>query len=163
MKVSEKSSNTVITRAALLQDLVTVENLYEKLFESQATLMPSRYTDGKQSKTFILKTISSQTSDIILIEKEKIAMGFVLVQEQKTLDYACLIPYKFLHVMDVYIDTPYRKQGYGKQLLAAALAWGKEKDLVFAELRVLECNEAAKAFYKKKGFKTDMLTMSKEL
>ena len=57
-----------------------------------------------------------------------------------------------LHIATLATHSDFRRQGIGSQLLASALADGRERGARRAMLEVRESNEAAQAMYRQFGF-----------
>ena len=52
-------------------------------------------------------------------------------------------------IKGLYVDTSYRRQGVGKQLVNAAMDWFKDNQCKRVQLEVLQENEEVQAFYRK--------------
>jgi GNAT superfamily N-acetyltransferase len=71
-------------------------------------------------------------------------------------------PKRVLHIQVLYVQGAYRRQGVGRALLEALLAWGRSEGCVEAELNTLVGN-SARALYEDLGFRVFQLEMRREL
>lgn len=53
---------------------------------------------------------------------------------------------------DLYVDSPYRKQGVGEQLIRAAMKFAKENDAKYVQLETALDNYTAQSLYEQIGF-----------
>jgi GNAT superfamily N-acetyltransferase len=67
-----------------------------------------------------------------------------------------------VHVHSLYVRLRYRRQGIGRRLLEAGLAWGKARGCVEAELSVL-ARSPARELYERMGFEVSELEMRVDL
>ena len=58
----------------------------------------------------------------------------------------------YLGIFDIVVDTNYRKQGHGENLMTALLDWGVRQGVGTAYLQVMCDNEPALRLYEKLGF-----------
>lgn len=69
----------------------------------------------------------------------------------------------YAHIGDIVVTESHRKGGVGRQLMASAEAWARERGAIDLELGVWEFNKDAIAFYEALGFHTHRRTMMKAL
>jgi ribosomal-protein-alanine N-acetyltransferase len=58
-----------------------------------------------------------------------------------------------VHILNVATDQAFRRQGVGREVLGAVLAWGRDHKCRMATLEVRRSNEAAINLYKSYGFR----------
>lgn len=63
-----------------------------------------------------------------------------------------VLEHEALGIFDVVTDPQQRRKGYGTQLVAGMLAWGKQHGAQYAYLQVEDANYAAQDMYTKLGF-----------
>ncbi|HHW10034.1 MAG TPA: GNAT family N-acetyltransferase [Firmicutes bacterium] len=56
-------------------------------------------------------------------------------------------------IIDLAVDSAYRRRGIGSQLIRRGLEYMKEKGMLLAKIETLETNEAGMAAYPKLGFR----------
>jgi GNAT superfamily N-acetyltransferase len=69
---------------------------------------------------------------------------------------------RLLHIHAVYVEPHHRRQGVGRQLVEAAMQWGRDRGCKQAELNVLAGNPARK-LYEALGFEVFELEMRRGL
>jgi ribosomal protein S18 acetylase RimI-like enzyme len=69
---------------------------------------------------------------------------------------------RLLHIHAIYVEPGYRRQGIGRQLMQAAMRWGREQGCAQIALSVLAGNPASK-FYEALGFEVFELEMRRNL
>jgi ribosomal protein S18 acetylase RimI-like enzyme len=69
---------------------------------------------------------------------------------------------RLLHIHAIYVEPGYRRQGIGRQLMQAAMQWGREQGCAQIALSVLAGNPASK-FYEALGFEIFELEMRRNL
>ncbi len=70
-------------------------------------------------------------------------------------------PMRWGFIEDCYVTSSLRKQGIGSQLVINAMKWLQSKRISRIELSLIARNKEGEAFWKKSGFKTFRLSMSK--
>ncbi|MBN1440965.1 MAG: GNAT family N-acetyltransferase [Anaerolineales bacterium] len=61
----------------------------------------------------------------------------------------------FIGLFDIVVDEKFRRQGLGRRIVAALLAWGKDQSAATAFLQVMTDNSGAAALYAGMGFRED--------
>lgn len=133
-------------------DLDSIQKLYIQLFSLMAKFQPSNYKEAEQNREFLKEIISKGSFGVLVAKDEEQVAGFIIVQEQSTPPYTCLVQHKFAYIIDLVVDEQQRGRGLGKSLLDAAEHWAKNKGLDYLELGVLEENTPAKDLYLKEGY-----------
>lgn len=72
-------------------------------------------------------------------------------------------PVRWGFIEDCYVVPSLRKQGFGSQLVLNAMKWFQSKQINRIELSLIARNKEGEAFWKKSGFKTFRLSLSKEI
>ena len=72
-------------------------------------------------------------------------------------------PMKWGFIEDCYVMPSLRRQGIGSQLVLNAMQWFQSKQVSRIELSLIARNEEGEAFWRKSGFKTFRLSLSKEI
>jgi GNAT superfamily N-acetyltransferase len=74
---------------------------------------------------------------------------------QQGVPVACglgVLEHEAFGIFDIVTDPEQRRKGYGTQLVAGMLAWGKQHGAQYAYLQVMDTNEAALQMYANLGF-----------
>jgi ribosomal protein S18 acetylase RimI-like enzyme len=74
---------------------------------------------------------------------------------QQGVPVACglgVLEHEAFGIFDIVTDPEQRRKGYGNQLVAGMLAWGKQHGAQYAYLQVMDNNEPALRMYAKLGF-----------
>jgi aminoglycoside 6'-N-acetyltransferase I len=72
------------------------------------------------------------------------------------------VPRRMIHVHAVYVEPGWRRRGVGRELLEAALAWGRQKGCLEADLNVLAGNPA-RGLYEGLGFQVFEVNMRRRM
>ena len=138
-------------KIAKMHDAGYLKELNRGLYGDMSKLSPNEFKVGCFDNEFIKEVILSNMSDfILLVDKEPV--GYIFIQAKKTFDSKMIIPHTFSEIYDLYIKEEYRKKGYGRQLIDAAINWSKIRGLEYIELNVLSNNSSAINFYQKNDF-----------
>lgn len=148
---------------ALAADLNSIQKLYIQLFSLMAKFQPSNYKEVEQNGEFLKEIIAKDSFGVLVAKDEEQVVGFIIVQEQSTPPYTCLVQHKFAYIIDLVVDEQQRGRGLGKSLLDAAEHWAKNKGFDYLELGVLEENTPAKNLYLKEGYTVATNIMRKKL
>ncbi|MEE9494873.1 MAG: GNAT family N-acetyltransferase, partial [Gammaproteobacteria bacterium] len=118
--------------------------------------------------------ISNHRQQLLQIHKEKGVM-LTLRADQQLRGFVCLqgpiepgkpadssdISYVFLS--DLFVETGYRKQGFGRALLHAAEEWAQQLGCHKIALKVMSDNDEAMRFYQKNRFISRFTIMDKAI
>ena len=150
-------------RTAEIKDIKFINELYKNLFETMEKLQPKYIKSAFQDEEFIKNTIEKEEAEIfVAIEEDKIK-GFLLIQEQETPPYTCMVFHKYAYITDLIVNTEDRGKGIGTMLLNFAKEWARKRNLDYIELGVLNNNDRAIKLYKKENFKKTMYIMRMEI
>lgn len=153
----------MLIREANIEDISEIKNLYWELDKDAVFYQPSQFIQAERPDDFLINTINSEKSDILIIENEGRIIGFSLLQEKETPKISCLREKKFVYILDFMISENYRNNGYGSLLLESSKEWGKKRGLDFLRLSVFEDNQKGIDFYKRNELIATMKTMECEL
>lgn len=153
----------MLIREANIEDISEIKNLYWELDKDAVFYQPSQFVLADRPDDFLINTINSEKSDILIIENEGRIIGFSLLQEKETPKISCLREKKFVYILDFMISENYRNNGYGSLLLESSKEWGKKRGLDFLRLSVFEDNQKGIDFYKRNELIATMKTMECEL
>lgn len=94
---------------------------------------------------------------VLLAESEGELLGFLAGRVRSQPPYFGGQPAGF--VSDVFVEEAHRRQGVADALLAAAAKWFEERDIRRVELQVLVGNSDAREFYRRRGWKEELVQM----
>ena len=149
-------------RMADVNDIPPISRLYDEFFEYNHSQQPSFCAATKESGQYPKSVVEGTTGGIFVAETdetEHTVIGFIHIEEDKTLPYPSVIPHRFATIVDFYVAPKHRKRGVGKALLEKAKEWAASRGLEYLELFVLEENEIGKRFYQREKFVTASRTM----
>lgn len=81
--------------------------------------------------------------DCWVIEENRQVVAFVMMSSVLTGES---------HILNLCVDTPYQRRGYGRELLSYALSQAEYKGMSMAYLEVRRSNQKAITLYDKMGF-----------
>lgn len=148
-------------RLATVADIDAIAPLYRILFREMAALQPSLWRPAEMSRSFLVELIEGSRSDVLLAQWQGEVIGFAVLQDRDTPGFTCIIPGRYLYLMDMVVAPEHRGKGAGSALLAAAEDWGKAHGAQWIELNVLAENENAKRLYERTGLSFAQHTMRK--
>jgi GNAT superfamily N-acetyltransferase len=91
-------------------------------------------------------------------------VGFVEVSlKQDDASNEAIMPYRYGHVQSLFVTASLRGTGLGRQLLASAECWVRERDATQMKLDAWEFAAGPLGFYEKNGYTTLKRTLIKEL
>jgi GNAT superfamily N-acetyltransferase len=148
-----------LIRAASVPDIDVIAPLYRLLFREMAELQPNVWRPAEMPRSFLLELIEGGRSDILLALAGDETAGFAVVQDRDTPGFSCLIPARYVYLMDMVVAKGHRGKGAGSSLISAAEAWGRERGARWIELNALAENSGAIRLYKRSGLSFVQHTM----
>lgn len=150
-------------RPAQLNDIDMIADVYAELFAIMHELQPDYYLRARQDEGFIKSMIESGEAALLVAEKDRAILGFIIIQQQQTPSYNCIIPHDFAYITDLVVTESARGLGIGHQLMQAAQDWAQARDLDYIELGALGNNLSAIKLYEQLGFEHCTTLMRKPL
>jgi len=108
-----------------------------------AALHGESFGDARWSSQQIADSLALATTQALIIEEAGTPQGFIL----------CQLAQDEAEILTLCVSPSLRRNGAGRQLVEAALASAKSKNIRRVFLEVAVDNEAALALYKKTGFR----------
>lgn len=140
-------------RPATEADLPALLELYRHLDAAMVALQPEFFCEAPRDQGQIHGYLRSKGSDFLLAELDGAPVGFALVNYAGwTPSFSCVLPHRYAELCDLIVAPPYRRQGIGSALVAAAKRWARDRRLEYLELRVLSQNSEAVALYEAQDF-----------
>ena len=159
-------------RVATQDDRDTLRRLYYAFHEFHVLGVPSHLRSLGPYETYdwaafdkaIDEIFSNPDAVILLIQVKGEPVGFVEVYlKQDDASNEAIVPYRYGHVQSLFVTAPLRGTGLGRQLLASAECWVRERDATQIKLDAWEFAAGPLGFYAKNGYKTLKRTLIKEL
>jgi ribosomal protein S18 acetylase RimI-like enzyme len=152
----------VIVRPAQREDLDAVARLWESLVEYHrgldADLPPAAPQGVRRYARQLLDRLDDPLTRVLVADAGGEVVGYVL---GVVVDLA---PQMFQQeasgfLADIYVDQAYRRQGVGRALVEALVAWFAQRGLRYYEWHVAARNEESLAFWHSLGGREVMLRM----
>jgi ribosomal protein S18 acetylase RimI-like enzyme len=140
-------------REAVEADLPRIGALFEALDAHHAALHPAvfRPLDAPARSDDALRAVLHDPDQAILVTDGAVGMCHVLVRRAS---FPVHRPAPWLLIDTLHVEVAHRRRGHARALMEAALAWGRSRDLVRAEVGVWAGNTGAEALYAALGFTT---------
>lgn len=126
--------------------------LFRKLDEPRSREVLEHFITGPDCATFV-------ATDAV----ESPALGVLVVMLRQASKAPIVRPARVAEIDSLAVDHVVRRQGVGRRLVQAALAWAHEVQAERTELGVYEFNEPARLFWSSMGFDTVFCRMAKKL
>ena len=147
-------------RTAAGPDLPDILALYRVLDEEMVRLQPEFFCAAPRDEEELRRTLQSPDADILLATVEGRTVGFALVINAGwTPSFSASLPHRYAELYDIAVAPPWRRQGVGSQLVAAAKRWARDRRLEYLELAVLAQNDTAIHLYENHDFVEAARTM----
>jgi len=136
---------------AKLADIPALVTLLNELFSIEKDFKP----DAEKQISGLQMLIESPDIGVIKVARDSQSKAVGMVSAQLVISTAQGAPSAW--VEDMIVSQPYRATGVGKQLLAEALAWAKNKGATRAQLLVDIENTPALGYYAHLGWESTQL------
>ena len=122
---------------------------------------PPGYGDAALQRT--LKQVAEYNGVFYVAHDQGSVIGFIvaIVLPPIEVDDVGVIPARRGRITELYVDTPYRRQGVGRLLMERAEASLKERGCRYIRLEVFAPNTNAHDFYKRLGYQNYDIDMMK--
>ena len=141
-------------RRAMTCDIVKIMELLNEVLEIHAELRPDIFISGKTKYTQIEleKMIKDDSKPIfVAADENNCVAGYAFCQFRKQPFSNNMKNFTSLFIDDLCVDKNYRNQHIATKLFDYVYNYAKANNCYDITLNVWEGNEAAKAFYEKKG------------
>lgn len=149
----------ITIRTATRNDIPAINRLSEELFARMAMLEPYSYAPGKQDTAFVRSVIDGERTAILVAVADNQIVGHAMVEDRDTPTVSCLVPHRFVRLMDLIVTDIYRGQGIGSMLIQAVKQWARARQAEYITLDVLAANDKAIRFYERHGLHPIQHTM----
>jgi GNAT superfamily N-acetyltransferase len=107
---------------------------------------------------FLVSQLANPDTVVLVAERENDILGYVFAGLEPTSWRDLRGPCGFIH--DVYVQESARRQGTGKSLVRAAIAWAHSRGMEQVVLWSKSGNEGAQRLFAKLGFRDTMIEMT---
>jgi diamine N-acetyltransferase len=144
-----------LIRTARVDDSGAICRLLAELDRHMLAICPEIFQPVEHpeaAKEQIEEGIRSGDRTYLLAELEGSVVGFAAVRVALPPELPAFRPTAYLMLDYLIVSEPYRGKRIGQQLVEAARAWGRERDLSRVEVQVYAVNAGAVDFYRRSGF-----------
>ena len=160
-----RTDNFVVIRSAVPADLPALGRLGALLVRTHHELDPARFipaTSGTEQAygSYLGSQLQDPSVLVLVAERDGDVLGYTYAAVEGN-DYMALRgPAGVLH--DIVVDPDHRREGVGRMLLDATLAWLDAHGAPRIVLSTAQRNEAAQRLFAKSGFRRTMIEMTRE-
>lgn len=150
-------------RTATLNDLKTIQDLSQELFEYDAQwdkFFNINWSHDKNGGRFFRKILTNRKCICFIAEKNNMAVGYLVASVLPTHFWR---PIKSTEITNLFIKENYRDMNIGTKLVESFLKWSREKGVKRAAVVANANNAKAISFYKKIRFLPKFITLEVDL
>lgn len=152
----------MIIRNATKKDIPSIINLIRQMADYHQKI--DKYYKAPYYETlgeYLEKSIKSKKTKIIVVEKDKVVVGYFMGAIEKAPNY--IVPKRIGKIYDAFIEKRYRGQDTGRKLFNELLKWFKKEKIKHIELTVDARNKLGYKAWKDYGFIDYRLKMRLDL
>jgi ribosomal protein S18 acetylase RimI-like enzyme len=152
-------------RSALREDYDAVNRIIREGQEEHADALPDRFArlDHVVAMGWYRSFSDKPDKEIIVAELASEVVGVAMIEMKQSPSFEALVPRSYAYLNELAVASAFQRQGIGRQLYKASLAWAQERGAASLELNVWEFNERAMRFYASVGMSTLNRTLSANL
>lgn len=153
-------------RRAMLADFKALSELFEEVDSLHREALPDLFREARgapREMAYVRSLITGRDSDIFVAVSDGDIVGCVVLMIREAPRIPILVPLQYVMIETIVVLTDARGAGLGRQLMASAEQWARERGIDRTELNVFEFNEGARTFYEELGYKTLSRRMVKRL
>jgi ribosomal protein S18 acetylase RimI-like enzyme len=160
--MSPPSVSAFTVRRATPDDLEALLALFAQVDNMHRDAIPALFGAGIDRREMTLSALREKHMRFFVAATGDGLAGFALVSMEDR-DHPMLVPDRYGHVMDIVVDSAFRRRGVGSLLLDACQTWARSEGASHLELTVFEFNAGARRFYEQHGFVTQSRKMVRPL
>jgi diamine N-acetyltransferase len=147
---------------AAIEDYEAVNAIVKEGQDEHAEVLPHIFQSIEQvmPESYFQDLLNDINSDIIVARLEGEVVGFAVMELAESPAFDSLVPRRYAYMNDFGVKNNNQRNGVGRALFAACVAWSKEKNASSLELNVWEFNKTAISFYESFGMETISRKMS---
>lgn len=156
--------DNIIIRDAKEQDFKKIHKLIIQVHKLHVRERNDIYKDINPLDLEEFKEELSNNNNIYLVaELKNEIVGICLSQIKEISNNKIMKNRKIIHISNICVDEPFRKNGIGKKLYNQTIQLAKEKKIDTVELMVWGFNENAIKFYKDLGMTVKNITFEQKI
>lgn len=142
-------------RKAVLSDVPDVDRLLRQVLNVHRLGRPDLFKENakKYSDAELESILRDPTTPVFAALDGDKFLGYAFCVFRQYLDHSIMTDVKSLYIDDLCVDESARGKGVGRALYEYVLTFAKENGCYNVTLNVWACNENARRFYEKLGFK----------
>lgn len=155
--------NSLHIRLATPADFRAVNRLFVQVDDHHRALHPELFRRSPapgRSHEKLTEYLTDPNQQLAVAESPEGIVGLVYLIFKERPDNPLVIPFTYLLIDVIVVDTSIRGQGIGDRLFTYAKGEARKKDIKTVMLRVYESNVEAVKFYEQRGFERKMTQMS---
>jgi ribosomal protein S18 acetylase RimI-like enzyme len=155
----------VSIRPANMSDFDAVGRIFAQENRFHAELVPEiiQVLEPIMDEKWFADLLAGPEQILLLGELNGEVVGLVCLSERSNPDDPIYVPRRTIYVEELAVDERHRGRGIGRQLMAAAEAWARERGVREIELDVWEENRGAIAFYDRLNYRAVRRRMQRSL
>jgi GNAT superfamily N-acetyltransferase len=157
---------TVAVRPAVIEDHAQLSLLFDELDELHRNARPDIFrkpAGDARSRDDIRSLIGGDGGAILVADNGDRLVGLAVVLVRSPPAHPLLVSRKVVEIDNIVVHSAYQRRGIGRQLVAACIAWAKERGADDAEIAVHDFNVAATQFYSALGFEMSIHRLRRRL
>jgi len=151
--VSRPAEVAVTIRRAQQEDWPGVESLLREVDELHAALAPAYFRAGARAEAEWRRLLGEATAGAWVATAGAAPLGLLALRLYETPPDPTMVARRRAHLETLVVAKGARRQGIGRQLVAAASAWARARGAVEMVLTTWAGNAAADAFYERLGYR----------
>lgn len=157
-------------RAATLEDLVSIQNLNQQIFDVEIEASQPRGWDiswavqAEGGKKYFIQAINNEENfSAFVYEYQGQISAYMILKIIPLSETSHRKNVKLAQLHTFCVDKPSRRAGVGQEMLLFAKEWATEKGCNQLKVVAIAGNQPARNFYLKNGFKEFEITYEMEL
>lgn len=150
-------------RRATLEDVKTIQNLSQELFEHDArwdSFFNMSWSHGQDGEKFFRKVLTAKNRVCFIAEIDGVVVGYL---NASVLPIHSWRPIKRTEITNLFVKENFRGMNIGTKLVESFIKWSKEKGIKRAVVVANANNAKAISFYKKNKFLPELVTLEVDL
>lgn len=156
---------TALIRPAVADDHVQLCELFDELDQLHRDARPDIFrkpAGDARSRADMAGLIAGEGGTILVADGGNALVG-VAVALLRSPSHPLLVARRTVEIDNIVVRRGHRRQGIGRLLVAACVAWGRERGADDVEVAVHDFNAAATAFYAALGFEMSVHRLRRPL
>ena len=157
---------TVEIRPAVEDDFAQLCVLFDELDELHRNARPDIFrkpAGDARSRDDVKWLIGGDDGTILVADDRDRLAGLAVVLRRSPPAHPLLVSRKVVEIDNIVVHSAYRRRGIGRSLVAACIAWAKERGADDVEIAVHDFNVAATQFYAALGFEMSVHRLRRRL